>query len=166
MAETMDRVIAAIRGIQNKARTNGSTQRPRWPMIILRTPKGWTCPKKIDGKLCENYWRSHQVPMGDMDTPGHVKVLEDWMKSYRPTELFDEHGRLRAELTELAPKGQRRMSANPHANGGALLRDLKLPDFRDYAVAVTKPGAATAEATREQGKFLRDVMKLNLESHN
>jgi xylulose-5-phosphate/fructose-6-phosphate phosphoketolase len=135
-------------------------------MIILRTPKGWTCPKKIDGKLCEGYWRSHQVPMGDMDTPGHVKVLEDWMKSYKPEELFDAHGKFKAELAELAPQGQRRMSANPHANGGALLRDLKLPDFRTYAVAVTKPGAATAEATRVQGQFLRDVMKLNLASQN
>jgi xylulose-5-phosphate/fructose-6-phosphate phosphoketolase len=166
MAETVDKVLASIRSIQNKARTNGSSQRPRWPMIILRTPKGWTCPKTIDGKLCEGYWRSHQVPMDDMDKPSHIKVLEHWMKSYKPAELFDKAGRLKPELADLAPKGQRRMSANPHANGGSLLHDLKMPDFCDYAVQVTQPGAVVAEATRVQGKFIRDVMKLNLAARN
>ena len=109
-------------------------------MIVLRTPKGWTCPTEIDGKLCEGYWRSHQVPMGEMDKPSHIAILEQWLRSYRPEELFDEKGTLMPELTELAPKGERRMSANPHANGGALLKDLRLPDFRDYAVEVKKPG--------------------------
>ena len=136
-------------------------------MIVLRTPKGWTGPKEIDGKRTEGYWRSHQVPMGEMqDNPEHVRILETWMKSYRPEELFDENGRLRPELAALAPSGARRMSANPHANGGLLLRDLRLPDFRDYAVEVSAPGAADAEATRVMGRFLRDVMKLNLEARN
>ena len=136
-------------------------------MIVLRTPKGWTCPKEIDGRRTEGYWRSHQVPMGEMhDNPEHVRILEDWMKSYRPDELFDDSGRLRPELAELPPRGERRMSANPHANGGLLLRDLRLPDFRDYAVEVPAPGAATAESTRVMGRFLRDVMKLNMESRN
>ena len=142
-------------------------ERPRWPMIVLRTPKGWTCPKEIDGRRTEGYWRSHQVPMGEMhDNPEHVRILEGWMKSYRPDELFDDNGRLRPELAELPPRGERRMSANPHANGGLLLRDLRLPDFRDYAVEVPTPGAATAESTRVMGRFLRDVMKLNMESRN
>ena len=132
-------------------------------MIVLRTPKGWTCPKEIDGKKCEGYWRAHQVPMADMDNPEHVRILEGWMKSYRPEELFDESGRLVPELAALPPTGHRRMSDNPHANGGLLLKDLKLPDFRSYAVEVPQPGAATAEATRVQGTFLRDVMKLNLD---
>jgi xylulose-5-phosphate/fructose-6-phosphate phosphoketolase len=135
-------------------------------MIVLRTPKGWTCPPEIDGKKCEDYWRSHQVPMGDMDKPEHIKILEKWMKSYRPEELFDAQGRLKPELVELAPKGRHRMSDNPHANGGLLLRDLKMPDFRDYAVDVPSPGATTVESTRVMGKFLRDVMKHNLESKN
>src|SRR5207302_11456875 len=148
------------------ARTKGIVKRPAWPMIVFRTPKGWTCPPEIDGKKCEDYWRSHQVPMGDMDKPEHIKILEKWMKGYRPEELFDAQGRLKPELAELAPKGQRRMSDNPHANGGLLLRDLKLPDFRDYAAEVPSPGATTAESTRAMGKFLRDVMKLNLEGRN
>ncbi len=130
-------------------------------MIILRSPKGWTGPKMVDGKPTEGTFRSHQVPMGEMSHPGHVKILEKWMKSYRPQELFDEAGKLRPELAELAPKGERRMSANPHANGGLLLRDLRLPDFRDYAVKVPKPGGVDAEATRVQGEFIRDVIKLN-----
>ena len=142
-------------------------ERPRWPMIILRSPKGWTCPKEIDGKRAEDSWRSHQVPMGEMhEKPGHIKILEQWMKSYKPEELFDANGRFKPELAEIAPKGERRMSANPHGNGGLLLRDLRMPDFRKYAVEVKKPGATDAEATRAMGKFLRDVMKLNMESKN
>jgi xylulose-5-phosphate/fructose-6-phosphate phosphoketolase len=166
MAETLDSVIAEIQRIQKSARTEGFTARPAWPMIVLRSPKGWTCPKEIDGKKCEDYWRSHQVPMGDMSTQEHVKILEEWMKSYRPEELFDANGRFKPELAALAPTGHRRMGANPHANGGLLLKDLKLPDFRDYAVDVPSPGATVAEATREQGKFLRDVMKRNLDASN
>jgi xylulose-5-phosphate/fructose-6-phosphate phosphoketolase len=177
MADTLEKVIAEIKQIQAGARVppslsrrkegSGEVKRPRWPMIVLRTPKGWTCPKEIDGKRTEGYWRSHQVPMGEMhENPQHVKILEQWMKSYRPKELFDDNGRFKTELAALAPKGEQRMSANPHANGGLLLRDLRLPDFRDYAVDVPAPGAATAEATQVQGKFLRDVMKLNLENRN
>ncbi len=166
MADTLETVLDEIKRIKMDAR-NGIHDRPRWPMIILRTPKGWTCPKEIDGKRTEDYWRSHQVPVDEMQTnPQHVRILERWMKSYRPEELFDEDGRLRPELAALPPKGERRISANPHANGGLLLRDLRLPDFRDYAVEVTAPGAASAEATRVMGKFLRDVMKLNMESRN
>jgi xylulose-5-phosphate/fructose-6-phosphate phosphoketolase len=161
MAATLDTVIANIQSIQRDARTHGFTKRPHWPMIILRSPKGWTGPKAIDGKPTEGTFRSHQVPMGDMSQPGHVKILEKWLKSYRPQELFDDTGKLLAELAELAPQGARRMGANPHANGGLLLRDLRLPDFRDYAVKVAKPGTVTAEATRTQGEFIRDVVKLN-----
>jgi xylulose-5-phosphate/fructose-6-phosphate phosphoketolase len=135
-------------------------------MIVLRTPKGWTGPKEVDGKRTEGYWRSHQVPMGDMDKLSHVKVLETWMKSYKPEELFDPGGHVRPEIAELVPKGERRMSANPHTNGGLRLRELRLPDFRDYEVEVKEPGATTAEATRVMGKFLRDTMKLNIDSHN
>ncbi len=166
MASTLDAAIAEIKQIQADARANGFTGRPAWPMIVLRTPKGWTCPAEIDGKKCEGYWRSHQVPMGDMSTEEHVRILEGWMKSYRPEELFDPSGRFKPELAALAPTGDRRMGANPHANGGLLLKDLKLPDFRDYAVDVPSPGAAVAESTRVQGKFLRDVMKRNLDSKN
>ncbi|HYV20639.1 MAG TPA: phosphoketolase family protein [Verrucomicrobiae bacterium] len=166
MAAALDEAVASIQDIQAAARGRGAKGRPAWPMIVLRSPKGWTCPEEIDGKKCEDSWRSHQVPMGDMDQPSHLKVLEDWMKSYRPEELFDAKGTLRPELAALAPEGRRRMSDNPHANGGLLLKDLRLPDFRDYAVAVEKPGAIAAEATRVQGKFLRDVMKLNLEARN
>ena len=164
LAGVLDAVVAEIRRIQDDARRNGVVKRPAWPMIVFRTPKGWTCPPEIDGKKCEGYWRSHQVPMGDMDKPEHIRILEGWMKSYRPEELFDAEGRLVPELAELAPKGHRRMSDNPHANGGLLLRDLKMPDFRDYAVDVPSPGATTAESARVMGKFLRDVMKLNLDS--
>ncbi len=166
LASAFDGVVAEIQRIQLDARTRGITKRPAWPMIVLRTPKGWTCPKEIDGKKCEGYWRAHQVPMGEMDSPEHVRILEGWMKSYRPEELFDASGRLRPELATLAPSGHRRMSDNPHANGGLLLRDLKLPDFRSYAIETPSPGAAAAEATRAQGAFLRDVMKLNLDSRN
>jgi xylulose-5-phosphate/fructose-6-phosphate phosphoketolase len=167
MAGTLDTVIAEIERIQVDARQKGATERPRWPMIVLRSPKGWTCPKEIDGKRTEDSWRAHQVPMGEMhENPAHVHILEQWMKSYRPEDLFDQAGKLIPELAALPPQGQRRMSANPHANGGLLLRDLKLPDFRDYAVAVPAPGATTAEATRVMGKFLRDVMKRNLEAGN
>jgi len=166
MAATLERVVAEIHLIWEQARAHGQRERPIWPMIVLRTPKGWTCPHDIDGKLCEGYWRSHQVPMGDMSSLEHVAVLEGWMRSYRPEELFDADGRPKPELLELAPKGERRMSANLHANGGLLLKDLRLPDFREYAVTVPKPGAATAEATRVQGKYLRDVMKQNLERRN
>jgi xylulose-5-phosphate/fructose-6-phosphate phosphoketolase len=167
MATTLETVIGEIRDIQAEARKKGFSKRPVWPMIVMRTPKGWTCPKEIDGKREEGYWRSHQVPMSQIrGNPGHVRILESWMKSYRPEELFDETGCLKGELAALAPEGTRRMSANPHANGGLLLHDLKLPNFRDYAVDVQSPGAATAEATRVMGQFLRDVMKLNLEQRN
>ncbi|SOD22869.1 phosphoketolase, partial [Nitrosomonas ureae] len=161
MAATLDTVIANIQSIQRDARTHGFTKRPHWPMIILRSPKGWTGPKVVDGNPTEGTFRSHQVPMGYMSQPGHVKILEEWLKSYRPQELFDETGKFLAELAELAPQGTRRMGANPHANGGLLLRDLILPDFRDYAVKVAKQGDVTAESTRTQGEFIRDVMKLN-----
>ena len=167
MASTLDTIVEEIQGIRAAARRGGSVERPRWPMIVLRSPKGWTGPKQVDGKKTEGYWRSHQVPMGEMhENPQHVKLLEDWMKSYRPEELFDSSGRLKPELAELAPKGARRMGANPHGNGGLLLKDLKLPDFRKYAVEVSQPGASNAEATRVMGRFLRDVMKENLEARN
>ena len=167
MATTLETVIGEIRNIQADARKNGFKKRPMWPMIVMRTPKGWTCPKEIDGKREEGYWRSHQVPMSVMrGNPGHVRILETWMKSYRPEELFDDKGKLKAELAALAPEGARRMSANPHANGGLLLHDLKLPNFRDYEVKVSSPGSVNAEATAVMGKFLRDVMKLNLEERN
>jgi xylulose-5-phosphate/fructose-6-phosphate phosphoketolase len=166
MAGTLDQVIAEIMQIQSDARTNGFTQRPRWPMIILRTPKGWTGPQNVDGKQVTGTSRSHQVPMGDMSHPDHVRILEDWMKSYRPEELFDATGRLFANLAELAPQGTRRMGANPHANGGVLLQDLRLPDFRNYAVDVVKPGTIDAESTRFQGHFIRDVLRLNADTKN
>ena len=167
MAATLDRILVEIRKIQEDARTKGFRERSRWPMIVLRTPKGWTGPKKVDGVQIEGTWRAHQVPLAELGTkPQHIKILEKWMKSYRPDELFDENGKLIPELAELAPNGERRMGANPHANGGRLLHDLKMPDFRAHAVAVPKPGASTAEATRVAGEFLRDVMKLNWESRN
>jgi xylulose-5-phosphate/fructose-6-phosphate phosphoketolase len=161
MAATLDVVVADIKKIQRAARTKGFKKRPRWPMVVLRSPKGWTGPKEVDGKRTEGTFRSHQVPMGDMSHPGHVKLLEKWMKSYRPQELFDRTGRFLPELADLAPTGERRMSANPHANGGLLLHDLRLPDFREYAVKVQKPGAVDGEATRVQGEFIRDVVKYN-----
>lgn len=167
MASTLDAVLRDIRRIKADARDRGFTRRPLWPMIVLRTPKGWTCPGEIDGRRTEDYWRSHQVPMGEMhDNPAHVQILEDWMLSYRPGELFDENGRLRAEIAETAPTGERRMSANPHTNGGAVLRDLRLPDFRDYAVTVAAPGGTMAESTRVMGSFLRDVLARNAEARN
>jgi xylulose-5-phosphate/fructose-6-phosphate phosphoketolase len=166
LATALDTALAEIRAIQANAREKGDLRRPTWPMIVFRTPKGWTCPAEIDGKKCEDYWRSHQVPMGDMSTAEHVAILEQWMKSYRPEELFDENGSLVPELAELAPRGTRRMSANPHANGGLLLRDLRLPDFRDYAVDVPQPGGTIAESARVMGTFLRDVMKRNLDHKN
>ncbi|MEG3922844.1 phosphoketolase family protein [Microcoleus sp. T3_A4] len=167
MAATLDTAIGEIKAIQEKARTEGYSGRPQWPMIVMKTPKGWTGPKEVDGKKTEDYWRSHQVPLSEMASkPGHVQLLEDWMKSYKPEELFDEKGKLIPELAELAPKGARRMGANPHANGGLLLRDLKMPKFEDYAVDVQKPGTVMAEATRVSGRFLRDVMRLNQENAN
>ncbi len=161
MAATLDQVVTDIQDIQREARTNGFKQRPSWPMIILRSPKGWTGPKWVDGKPTEGTFRSHQVPMGEMDKPGHVALLESWMKSYRPEELFDSAGKFYTELADLAPEGERRMSANPHANGGLLLHDLHLPDFASYTLAVPTPGAVDAEATRVQGQFIRDVIKQN-----
>ena len=161
MAAALDTAAIEIRRIQSEARTHGFSQRPSWPMIILRSPKGWTGPVEVDGHRTEGSWRSHQVPMGDMSHPGHVALLEAWLRSYRPQELFDAAGKLVAELAELAPRGERRMSANPHANGGGLLRDLDLPDFRRYAVAVTQPGVVDGEATRAQGELIRDVIRKN-----
>jgi xylulose-5-phosphate/fructose-6-phosphate phosphoketolase len=166
MASTLDRVTEQIHSIQTEARQNRSTHLPVWPMIILRSLKGWTGPKFVDGKPVEGTWRAHQVPVADLHKPEHLKILEDWMKSYRPEELFDEHGKLKPELASLAPKGNFRMGANPHANGGLLLKPLSLPDFRKYAVDVSKPGSKTAESTRVLGNFLRDVMTMNLESKN
>jgi len=162
MAGTLDTIMGEIKSIQSEARTNGFTQRPQWPMIILRSPKGWTGPKEVNGKKTEDFWRSHQVPFTDMaNNPEHITLLEEWMKSYKPEELFDENGTFRQDLAELAPQGERRMGANPHANGGLLLKDLKMPNFRDYAVEVSKPGTTYAQATRVSGEFLRDVMKMN-----
>ncbi len=167
MAKTMEKVIREIKSIQKNARTSGATKRPQWPIIILRSPKGWTGPKEVDGKKTEDFWRSHQVPFSEMaEKPDHVKLLEDWMKGYKPEEIFDENGTLKPEIAELAPKGVNRMGANPHGNGGNLLKALKMPDFRDYAVEVEKPGQVIAESTRELGKFLRDVMKLNMNNRN
>jgi xylulose-5-phosphate/fructose-6-phosphate phosphoketolase len=167
MAGTLDTVIDEIRAIQHRARLQGVTERPVWPMIILRTPKGWTGPKVVDGKPVEDTWRAHQVPLAELATkPEHLRQLEEWMKSYRAEELFDREGKLIPELAELAPKGEKRMGANPHANGGLLLKNLVMPDFRDYSVDVVKPGTSNAEATRELGKFLRDVMRLNAGTKN
>jgi xylulose-5-phosphate/fructose-6-phosphate phosphoketolase len=161
-AAALDEALDDIRLFQEEARSGRSTERPRWPMLILRTPKGWTGPREVDGLQVEGTWRSHQVPvLGARENPGHRKILEEWMRSYRPDELFDEDGRLRSELRSLAPEGERRMSANSHANGGTLLQDLLLPDFRDYAVEVGEPGKTSAEATRVLGRFLRDVIAKN-----
>jgi xylulose-5-phosphate/fructose-6-phosphate phosphoketolase len=165
MAETLDQVVHDLATIRANAEVDDRT-RPEWPMIVLRTPKGWTGPKEIDGQKVEDYWRSHQVPFADLGTTGRVGQLEEWLRSYGPQELFDENGRLVAELRELAPTGNRRIGANPHTNGGALRRDLRLPDFRDYAVEVKEPGTTFAEATKVLGGYLRDVMKLNLEARN
>ena len=161
MAETLEAAAAEIGRIQRDARGAKSATRPRWPMIVLRTPKGWTGPKEVDGKKSEGSYRSHQVPIPEVGNPEHLRLLEEWMRGYRPEELFDERGRLVDELTELPPKGRRRMSANPHANGGALLKDLRIPDFRRYAVGVPEPGRTEAEATRVLGAFLRDIVAGN-----
>ncbi|SCX16929.1 xylulose-5-phosphate/fructose-6-phosphate phosphoketolase [Nitrosomonas eutropha] len=167
MASTLDQVLTEIRSIQAQARLEGVTQYPRWPMIILRTPKGWTGPKTVDGLKIEGSWRSHQVPLSELaKKPEHLQQLEAWLKSYRPEELFDTHGRLIEPLQALAPLGNRRMGANPHANGGLLKEPLHMPDFREYAVEVAQPGQIEAEATRVMGSFLRDIMRLNLRSCN
>ena len=165
MAATMEEIVTEIKSIQEDARVLGHTGRPQWPMLILRSPKGWTGPKEVDGLKTEGFWRSHQVPFSKMDDD-HIKLLETWMKSYKPEELFDNNGTLIPELAELAPKGKRRMGDNPHANGGLMLKDLRMPDFRDYAVDVPNPGQVIGEATRTMGKFLRDVMKLNMDAAN
>jgi xylulose-5-phosphate/fructose-6-phosphate phosphoketolase len=165
LAAALDDALDDIAAIQRAARQNGASGRPRWPMIVLRTPKGWTGPKEVDGLPVEGTWRSHQVPMADVrDNPDHLRVLDEWLRSYRPDELFDDDGTLVEELVRLAPVGDLRMSANPHANGGEVLRDLVLPDFRDYAVAVERPGTTTSEATRVLGAFLRDVVARNPET--
>jgi xylulose-5-phosphate/fructose-6-phosphate phosphoketolase len=161
-AAVLDEALDRIEEIQRSARVDGAATRPRWPMIVLRSPKGWTGPAEVDGLPVEGTWRSHQVPITDVRAnPDHLRLLEDWLRSYRPEELFDEQGKLDSALTALAPEGERRMSANPHANGGLLLRDLALPDFRDYAVDVEKPGSEFVESTRVLGAFLRDVIPRN-----
>ncbi len=168
MADALDVALASIRSIQQHARDDRkSVARPRWPIIVLRSPKGWTGPKEVDGKKVEGFWRAHQVPVaGCRENPAHLKILEDWMRSYEPEKLFDENGALIPELQALAPEGVRRMGANPHANGGLLKKELKLPDFRSFAIEVPRPGGTIGEATRELGKFLRDVMRLNAKERN
>ncbi|GAB6140467.1 phosphoketolase family protein [Methylosoma difficile] len=167
LASVLDQCIEEIKAIQLRARSGEVTPRPTWPMVILRTPKGWTGPVVVDGKKTEGSWRSHQVPLANMaEKPEHVGLLENWLKSYRPDELFDEYGAPAAKLRELVPKGHKRLSDNPHANGGLLLRDLRMPDFRNYAVEIPAPGAIDEEATRIMGRFLRDVMRQNLEQGN
>ena len=163
MAATLEDCVLEIRRIQKEARTSGKPTRPRWPMIVLRSPKGWTGPKEVDGHKVEGFWRAHQVPLSGMhDNPAHMKLLEEWMRSYRPDELFDQNGRLIPELRALAPKGRRRMGANPHANGGMLRKPLRMPDFRSYGIKVDKPGQTSAENTRPLGQFLRDIMRENM----
>ena len=169
LAGTLDKILVQIHAIQHAARSRAATERlerPRWPLIVFRTPKGWTGPNFVDGQPVEGTWRAHQVPIAEFKNPEHLQLLDDWMRSYRPQELFDEQGKFREEFAALAPTGQRRMGSNPHANGGLLLQPLSLPHFYDYAVAVPEPGGVTAEATRVLGKFLRDVMKLNLDKRN
>jgi xylulose-5-phosphate/fructose-6-phosphate phosphoketolase len=167
MATTLDTVMAEIKTAQDEARTQVKATRPRWPMIVLRTPKGWTGPKEVDGLKTEDFWRSHQIPVSGLsEKPEHIGLLETWMRSYKPDELFDATGKLRADLAALAPEGIRRMGANPHANGGLLLKDLKMPDFRTYAVDVPTPGTVVAEATHMVGAFLRDVLKRNRDIPN
>lgn len=167
LASTLDDVINKIKEIQSDARANGFTKRPKWPMIIFTTPKGWTCPKIVDGLQVEGSWRSHQVPLAELASkPDHVELLEEWMKSYRPEELFDDNGKLISELAELAPKGARRMGANPHANGGLLLKDLEFPDFKEQSISVSLPGVIKAEATVIMGGYLREVMKVNWDKRN
>src|SRR5262245_5726956 len=165
LGATLEHCIQTITSAQQEARRTGTAARPRWPMIVLRTPKGWTAPSEVDGHKLEGLWRSHQVPLaGVKKNPAHLKMLEDWMRSYKPEELFDANGVLVAELRELMPTGTRRMGANPHANGGALKRTLRLPDFRDYAIKFEKPGQIESENTRPLGMFLRDTMKLNMDN--
>ncbi|MEO6104104.1 MAG: phosphoketolase family protein, partial [Pseudoxanthomonas sp.] len=167
MAAALDTAVDEIRAIQQRARVNGDLTRPRWPMIVLKSPKGWTGPKVVDGFKIEGTFRAHQVPLAHPRTnPAHLEQLEAWLRSYRPDELFDDSGRLKPELAVLAPAGERRMGANPHANGGLLLRDLKMPDFRDYAVELSAPGILGIGDTSVLGPFLRDVAKLNLEARN
>jgi len=167
MAAALDEILHDIRAIQQNARKQQVDTRPRWPMLILKTPKGWTGPKEVDGKPVEGTWRSHQVPVDDVrKNPEHLKILENWLRSYKPEELFDKDGKVHEEITALAPKGRRRMGMNPHANGGLLLEPLTLPNFRDYEVKIDRPGAVEAEATRVLGRFLRDVVKLNGEKRN
>jgi xylulose-5-phosphate/fructose-6-phosphate phosphoketolase len=167
MASTLDKVVNELKRIQKKARSSNDTNRPVWPMIVLRSPKGWTGPKYADGKKIEGTFRAHQVPLSSPGTnPEHLKMLEEWMKSYKPEELFDEKGTLRKEIAELAPKGKRRMGANPYTNGGLQMKELKLPDFRKYGIEVSSPGTEKAEATRILGEFLRDVIKLNDKQRN
>src|SRR5581483_8794485 len=161
-AAVLDEALDDIHSLQRAARSGKGTERPRWPMIVLRTPKGWTGPREVDGLQVEGTWRSHQVPVGAArEDAGHREILERWLRSYRPAELFDEDGRLRSDLRALPPEGELRMSANSHANGGILLQDLTLPDFRDYAVDVSKPGTTFSEATRVLGGYLRDVIANN-----
>ena len=167
MAATLDWAIREIKRIQQHARTTGDTTRPRWPMIVFRSPKGWTGPKEVDGNPVEDCFRAHQVPISmGPDTEKHLPILEQWLRSYHPEELFDEEGRPVDLLRSFAPKGDRRMGANPHANGGLLLRDLRTPDFRDYGVEVPAPGEVEAQDMLVLGGYVRDVMKLNLESRN
>jgi xylulose-5-phosphate/fructose-6-phosphate phosphoketolase len=166
MAGTLDRIFDEIRDIQSAARGGKREARPAWPMIILKTPKGWTGPKEVDGLKTEGFWRAHQVPFSDMNKPEHVRLLEEWMKSYSPAELFDEAGVLKAEIAALAPPGERRMSANPHANGGLLMRELDLPDYAAYAVKVDMPGASLAESTTVMAEFLRDILRGSAEQRN
>ncbi len=173
LASTLDKILAEIRHIQSTARSAvkakdkaKTLQRPRWPMIVFSTPKGWTGPKFVDNKPVEGTWRSHQVPIADLKTPEHLKLLEEWLKSYKPQELFDEQGKFIEELAAIAPTGNRRMGSNLHANGGKLLQPLAMPHFNDHSVAVPKPGSVKAEATQVLGEFLRDVMKLNLDKNN
>lgn len=166
MADAVEYCVQRIREIWANARDNQITSRPKWPMIVLRSPKGWTCPESIDGKPAESSWRSHQVPMSDARKEEHITVLKDWLASYRPEELFDDSGALREEFKVLAPKSSRRMSANPHANGGGLLRDLALPSLDKYFVVVSTPGTRIVESTRVQGEYLRDVMRENLAASN
>jgi xylulose-5-phosphate/fructose-6-phosphate phosphoketolase len=165
MAATLEDCVQRIRSIQREARRTGKPERPRWPMIILRTPKGWTGPKQVDGHKVEGFWRAHQVPVLDVQSnPEHLRIVEEWMRSYRPQELFDQHGALVPELRELPPAGNRRMSANPHANGGKLRKPLDLPDFREYAISIEHPGTKEISPTETLGKFLRDVMRRNMTS--
>jgi xylulose-5-phosphate/fructose-6-phosphate phosphoketolase len=166
MAETLEAVVGEIRRIQEGARAGRRSDRPRWPVIVLATPKGWTGPREVDGRKIEGSWRSHQVPFGELAKAGNLQRLERWLRSYRPEELFDDRGAPRAEWLALAPRGARRMGSNPHANGGLLLRDLRLPDVREHAVRVDEPGRTLSEPTRAMGRLLRDVMKLNAAARN